>query len=84
MSFYSSGIAFKEEVTSVFHGDFSLNNGQVLDYDYLCVMPVIKKLKLPSVSNSFSWNEQEVASLAGQGSLYIKANTSLPLTIVRL
>ena len=68
-------------MTSVFSSVFSLNDDQLLDYDYLCVMTGMKKLKRPSVSNSFSWNGQEVASLAGQGSLYIMANTPLPSKI---
>ena len=55
-------------MTSVFSNVFSLNADHLLDYDYLCVMTGMKKLKRPSVSNSFSWNGQEVASLAGQGS----------------
>ena len=62
-------------MTSVFSNVFSLNADQLLDYDYLCVMTRVKKLKRPSVSNSFSWSGQEVASLDGQGSLYIMANT---------
>ena len=64
-------------VTSVFSSVFALNEGQ-LDYDYLCVMTGMKKLKRPSVSSSFLWNGQEMASFAGQGSLYIMANTPLP------
>ena len=71
----------REEVTSVFSQVFSINAEQLLDYDYLCVMTGMKKLKRPSVSSSFSWNGQEVASLTGQGSLYIMANTPLPSAI---
>ena len=36
-----------------------------------------RRLKIPSVSSSFVWNGQEVASLAGQGCLYILAKTEL-------
>ena len=43
-------------------------------------MPGLKRLKRPPVSSSYTWNGSEVASLAGQGSLYIlaKLNTDLP------
>lgn len=49
----------------------------LLDYDYLSVVPGTKRLKIPSVSSSFTWNGHEVASLAGQGGLYILANSAL-------
>ena len=34
-------------------------------------------LKKPNVSSSFVWNGRDVASLAGQGSLYILAKSEL-------
>lgn len=71
----------KREVTSVFANVFSLSGDELLDYNYLSVVPGLRRLKPPSVSSSFSWNGQEVASLAGQGSLYIMANTPLPVLI---
>ena len=48
-----------------------------MDYDYLSVVPRSKRLKIPSVSASFTWNGHEVPSLAGQGGLYIVANSKL-------
>lgn len=68
-------------MTSVFANVFSLDANELLNYEYLCTMSGLKRLKRPAVSSSFSWNGQEVASLAGQGSLYILANTELPPSI---
>ena len=71
----------REEVTSVFGGVFGLQPGEMLQYEYLHTMPGLKRLKRPPVSSSYTWNGSEVASLAGQGSLYILANTGLPQTV---
>ena len=71
----------KEEVTSVFGGVFGLQPGEMLQYEYLHTMPGLKRLKRPPVSSSYTWSGSEVASLAGQGSLYILANTDLPQTV---
>jgi len=68
----------KEEVTSVFGSVFGLQLGEMLQYEYLHTMPGLKRLKRPPVSSSYTWNGSEVASLAGQGSLYILANNDLP------
>ena len=36
-----------------------------------------RRLKIPNVSSSFVWSGQDVASLAGQGSIYIIAKSEL-------
>lgn len=72
----------RQEVTSVFGGVFNLQPGEILEYEYLHTIPGLKKLKRPPVSTSYSWNGSEVASLAGQGSLYILSSRELPGTIL--
>ena len=67
----------KEGVTLVFGSVFGLPAVEMLQYEYLHSMPGLKRLKRPPVSSSYTWNGSEVASLAGQGSLYILANTDL-------
>ena len=62
-------------MTSVFGKQFVVGENGLLDYDYLSIVPGTKRLKTPSVSTSFTWNGQEVASLAGQGCLYIVARS---------
>ena len=64
----------REEVTSVFKDQFVLGEHELLQFDFLTTVP---GMKLPNVSSTFSWNGQEVASLAGQGSLYILAKSQL-------
>ena len=54
-----------------------MGEDELLDYEYLMVVKGTRRLKIPSVSSSFVWNGQEVASLAGQGCLYILARTEL-------
>lgn len=56
---------------------FVLSEHELLQFDFLSTVPGMKRLKLPNVSTTFSWNGQEVASLAGQGSLYILARSRL-------
>lgn len=65
------------EITSVFGKQFVIGENGLLEYDYLSIVPGTKRLKTPSVSSSFTWNGQEVASLAGQGCLYIAAKSTL-------
>ena len=36
-----------------------------------------RRLNIPNVSSSFVWSGQDVASLAGQGSIYIIAKSEL-------
>ena len=67
----------KEGVTSVFGSVFGLPPGEMFQNEYLHSMPGLKRLKRPPVSSNYTWNGSEVASLAGQGSLYILANTDL-------
>ena len=54
-----------------------MHEGELLDFDYLMVVKGTRRLKKPNVSSSFVWNGQDVASLAGQGSLYILAKSEL-------
>lgn len=65
------------EITSVFGSLFELPIQGLLDFDYLMVVKGTRRLKKPVVSASFVWNGHEVASLAGQGSLYIMAKSRL-------
>ncbi len=48
-----------------------------MDFDYLMVVKGTRRLKIPNVSSSFVWSGQDVASLTGQGSLYIIAKSEL-------
>ena len=56
---------------------FDLANQGLLDFDYLMVVKGTRRLKKPIVSVSFVWSGHEVASLAGQGSLYIMTKSRL-------
>ena len=56
---------------------FVIGENGLLDYDYLSLVPGTKRLRVPNVSTSFTWNGQEVASLAGQGCLYMLAKSAL-------
>lgn len=56
---------------------FDLANQGLLDFDYLMVVKGTRRLKKPIVSVSFFCSGHEVASLAGQGSLYIMAKSRL-------
>lgn len=67
----------REEISSVFKNQFDLKGHEQLQFDYLTTVPGMKRLKIPNTSSSFCWNGQEVASLAGQGSLYILARSKL-------
>ena len=66
----------REEITSIFKHLFVLEEHESIQFDYLTTVPGMKRLKKPNVS-TFSWNGQEVASLAGQGSLYVVAKSAL-------
>lgn len=68
------------EITSIFGRVFVLGEQELLDYEYLSIVPGSKRLKIPSVSTSFTWNGHEVASLAGQGCLYLLANSKIQKT----
>ncbi|XP_028400989.1 G2/M phase-specific E3 ubiquitin-protein ligase-like [Dendronephthya gigantea] len=65
------------ELTSIFGKRFVIGENGLLEYNYLSMVPGTKRLKIPNVSTSFTWNGQEVASLAGQGCLYIVAKSEL-------
>ena len=65
------------EINSIFGNLFALHEGELLDFDYLMVVKGTRRLKKPNVSSSFVWNGQDVASLTGQGSLYILAKSEL-------
>lgn len=67
----------REEISSIFKHLFALGEHELIQYDYLTTVPGMKRLKKPNVSTTFSWNGQEVASLAGQGSLYVVAKSAL-------
>lgn len=67
----------KEEISSVFKHQFDIDGHELLQFDFLTTVPGLKRLKVPNTSSSFCWNGQEVASLAGQGSLYILARSKL-------
>jgi hypothetical protein len=56
---------------------FALGEDELLDFEYLMVVKGTRRLKIPSVSSSFMWSGQDVASLAGQGSIYILAKSEL-------
>lgn len=66
-----------EEITSVFSSTFGLEENEQLGYKYLAVVPGAKVLSLAKVSTSFSWSGHAVASLAGQGCIYILSEINL-------
>ncbi len=67
----------RDEISSVFKDQFDLGEHELLQFDFMTTVPGMKRLKMPNTSSSFCWNGKEVASLAGQGSLYILARSKL-------
>ena len=66
-----------DEITSVFSSSFGLEENEQLRFKYLTVVSGAKMLSLAKVSSSFSWSGHAVASLAGQGCLYILSDVEL-------
>ena len=65
------------EISSIFRRPFLLGEDEILDFDYLTVVKGTRRLRKPNVSSNFTWSGQEVASIGGQGCLYILANSPL-------
>ena len=69
-----------DEITSVFSSSFGLEENEQLKFKYLSVVPGAKVLSVAKVSSSFSWSGHAVASLAGQGCIYILSEMQLKKT----
>ena len=69
-----------DELTSVFASSFGLEEDEQLEFKYLSVVPGAKVLSIAKVSSSFSWSGHAVASLAGQGRIYILSQMQLRKT----
>ena len=69
-----SGARVIDELTSVFSSSFGLEENEQLKFKYLSVVPGAK------VSSSFCWSGHAVASLAGQGCIYILSEMQLKKT----
>ncbi len=69
-----------DEITSVFSSSFGLDENEQLKFKYLSVVPGAKVLSVAKVSSSFSWSGHAVASLAGQGCIYILSEMKLKKT----
>ena len=68
------------EITSLFASSFGLEEDAQLEFKYLSVVPGAKVLSVTKVSSSISWSGHAVASLAGQGCIYILSQMQLRKT----
>ena len=75
-----SGARVIDEITSIFSSSFGLEENEQLKFKYLSVVPGAKVLSVAKVSSSFCWSGHAVASLAGQGCIYILSEMQLKKT----